>query len=361
MDASSSSLASSIRHRQLRIMKSRILCLFLFALIVSPALNAQSSNETIVARVNNQNITLANVDETVTSQIYALQQQLFAIRKTALENLITKTLVESEATRQKLSIDRLKAKWMEGPVTVDSTKVTDLYQKNASAFGLMNPDEAKEKLRLDLEAQARLKKYRDTINALRQSTRIEILLDEPRMALTPAPKDIAFKGAANAKVFITEFSDFQCPFCKEVQTNLGRVLEKYAADVRLEFRNLPIETHPFANLAARAAYCGGQQGAFWPFHDELFRTNELSEQTIRAIAHNLKLNTQEFETCLSTQDTYAAIAADLKEARRLGINGTPSFIINGKLLLGAPTVEEFDRAIQQELSRSITSNLNVSK
>lgn len=361
MDASSSFLASSITLQQLPRMNFRILCLGLLVLIFPPALKAQSSNETIVARVNNRTITLANVDETVTSQIYALQQQLFAIRKTALENLITRTLVESEAVRQKLSIDQLKAEWTEGPVTVDPTKVIDLYQKNAPAFGLMNPDEAKEKLRLDLEAQARLKKYRDAINALRQKANVEILLDEPRLVMDPTPRATTSKGPANAKVVIIEFSDFQCPYCKEVQSNLSFVLAKYSTEVQLQFRNLPLETHPFASLAARAAFCGGQQNAFWQFHDALFRADKLSAQTINDIARNLKLNTHEYDTCISSQDSYTAIASDLREAKRLGVTGTPSFIINGKLLLGASSLEEFDRAIQQELSRLTTSNLNVSK
>jgi len=308
--------------------------------------------QTIVARVGNQIITQQEIDEVVSGQIYSFQQQLFALRRTTLNNLITKKLLEGEASRQRLSVEDLKNSWMSGPVVVDKTQVNELYVKNRSAFGQMSMDEAKEKLRLDLESQVRLKRYRDEIAALRQKTQIDVLLQEPRLSVSKNVNSTAVKGPANARVVITEFSDFQCPYCKDVQVNISRVMQVYADQVRLEFKSLPIEIHPFAFTAAKASYCGGKQGAFWQMHDALFAAAEPSESIIGGIVRELKLDTDQFDKCLSSTESQSAVMADLAEARRLGIEGTPTFIINGKLLRGAASFEEFSNVIEHELKNA---------
>ena len=168
-------------------------------------------------------------------------------------------------------------------------------------------------------------------------------------------------GPANARVTLVEFSDFQCPYCRQVQSTLKEVLKQHPEDVRLEFKHLPLEGHPFALSAARSAFCGGKQGAFWKFHDELFTSPSLSTQLIAGIALKLGLNQKEFDECVSSQESQSAISRDLQEARRLGLDGTPSFIINGKPLLGAASLEEFNEAIARELTPLTTVDLNLSK
>jgi protein-disulfide isomerase len=322
-----------------------------FIVTLSSTVKGQDS-QTIVAKVGEQTITEQEIDEIASGQIYSLQQQLFALRKATLTNLITKKILEREASRQTLSVDELKNKWMSGPVVVDQAQVNELYLKNRSAFGLMSADEAKEKLRLDLESQVRLKRYRDEIARLRQGTRVDVLLQEPRLVVSRNTNSAAVKGPANARVVITEFSDFQCPYCKEVQANLGRVMQAYADQVRLEFKSLPIEMHPFAFTAAKASYCGGKQGAFWEVHDALFAAAEPSLSIIGEIVRDLKLNSDQFDKCLSSTESQDAVLTDLAEARRLGIEGTPTFIINGKPLRGAASFEEFSELIERELKNA---------
>ncbi|HEY5404402.1 MAG TPA: thioredoxin domain-containing protein [Pyrinomonadaceae bacterium] len=332
----------------------------LLLIVLFPLTLMAQRSETVVAKVGGEEITQAEVDDTVSSQIYALDQQLFNLRKAALNNLIGRKIIEREAARQKLAVDQLKSKWMAGEVTIDQAQVTDLYQKNLPAFGLMNPEEAKEKLRLDLEAQSRLKRFREELSALREKTTVEILLEEPRLRVTKSRDLRASKGPADAKVVITEFSDFQCPYCKEVQATLRKVLEAHSSDVRLDFRNLPLEGHPFALTAARSAHCGGKQGAFWKFHDALFESVEPSSEKVLGIAQKLGLNVSAFKSCLESPETESAIGADLKEAQRLGLDGTPSFIINGKLLLGVASFEEFNNAILRELKKLTAQELGSS-
>jgi protein-disulfide isomerase len=323
----------------------------LLAGFLSATAYAQNPN-TPVAKVNGQTVTLAEVDAAVANQIYSLQQQLYAIRRTALTSIINKRVLEQEAARTGTPVDVLKSRWLSEPVTIDGAKVEDLYLKNSNAFGLMGADEAKQKLRLDLESQAKLKRYRDELDNLRQHSAIEVLLQEPRL-LTSAPSHPgAIRGADGARVVITEFSDFQCPYCKEVQPTLTRVLERYPLEVKLEFKHFPLEGHAFAATAARAAYCSGKQGVFWKFHDLLFSAQDLSPPALLKMFHSLKLNEKSFEECLSSTESQNAIMADLEQGRRLGIDGTPSFIINGKLVRGVTTLDQFSDLISRELSNS---------
>jgi hypothetical protein len=122
----------------------------------------------------------------------------------------------------------------------------------------MSPDEARERLRLDLENQARMKYYRAALDGLRkkvdhhcQSCRAAFALDEGESPVRGT--------AAKPAVTIVEFSDFECRFCRDVQPALKQVLESHAKDVRLVFKHLPLEGHRNAVPAARAAYCAGSR------------------------------------------------------------------------------------------------------
>jgi predicted DsbA family dithiol-disulfide isomerase len=324
------------------------------AALVLSLLCSLGQAQSIVAKVGGDPITQQQVDDSVGNQVYALERQLFALRKTALDNLISRKILEREAARQKLSIEQLKNRWMEGEVKIDIAQLEDLFQQNKAAFGLMNPDEVREKLRLDLEAQVRLKRYREALSALREKTLVDVLLEEPRIGWLHSTDVFASKGRPDARVVITEFSDFQCPYCRAVQAILDQVLKAHPDDVRLEFKNLPLEGHAFAFTAARSAFCGGKQGAFWKFHDALFNSSSLSQQRIANIPRELGLNLQDFQACMSSPDSQTAINADLMEAGRLGLEGTPSFIINGRPLPGGATVEAFNEAIARELNSSPT-------
>ena len=132
----------SLRTRSAQNLSCVVVLIFATLLVV----RAQSE-EKVVATVNGQSITQRQVDEAAISQIFSLQQQIYAIRKIALDNLIIRKLLENEAQRRKLSVDELKRQVMSGPIEIATAQVEELYQQNASAFALMSPEEAKEKLR----------------------------------------------------------------------------------------------------------------------------------------------------------------------------------------------------------------------
>jgi protein-disulfide isomerase len=311
------------------------------------------TEEKILAVVNGRKITEGEVDKSIAGQLVPLQQQLYALRKVALDNLVLRVLLEVEAKRRGIPIEALKRELTSAQVEVPEGDVEETYAENRQAFGGMSEDEAKERLRLDLESEARMRNYSLALAKLKESARIELYLAEPRLPIEiTLAENAPVIGKRDAAVTIIEFSDFQCPFCKGVQTTLKKILQAHGNNVRLVFRHLPLEIHPQALPSARAAFCAGEQNRFWQYHDALFASEELSPETFNAIASRLGLDLQQFQTCVTSESSRLAVVKDSQEARRLGINGTPSFIINGTLLRGAPSFEDFNGIIMRQLKTS---------
>lgn len=316
---------------------------------VYPCLAQTDAGDSVLAIVDGHRITAAAVDESLISQIYPLQQQIYALRKVALENLIARTLLETEAEKRSVSLDDLKRQLTAGTISVTKDQVEKLYQENISAFASMGPEEARERLRLDLESQARMRNYRTAVNILRDKATISVFLREPRLETVDTSDEFSV-GSRSAAIVITEFSDFQCPYCRDAQPALKQVITEYGKQVRFVFKHLPLDIHAEAFTAAQSAVCAGEQSAFWKMHDALFALDALSMENITSTAKRLGLDSKTFTECLSAERSREAVRKDIQEARRLGINGTPTFLINGKLIRGAATFEALKTTIDLELA-----------
>jgi predicted DsbA family dithiol-disulfide isomerase len=323
---------------------------FWLLLLLSTGVAAQTP-ETVLATVNNIEITQKQVDDSVAAQIYPLQQQLYAIRKATLENLITTKLLEREAAARRISIEELRRQLTLGEINVTRAQVEQAYKQNASFFATMSPDEARERLRLDLENQARMKHYRAGLDALRKKWTVTMSFSPPVFVSELDDGVSPVKGAANPVVTIVEFSDFECPFCKQAQGALKQVLERYGREVRVVFKYLPLEGHRNSLPAARAAYCAAEQDRFWQFHDALFAAGNLSPPVFEQIASELGLGLPKFQECIASEQSRAAVIKDIEAARLLRIDSTPSFVVNGKLIKGALSFADFQQLIEQELGQ----------
>jgi protein-disulfide isomerase len=165
--------------------------------------------------------------------------------------------------------------------------------------------------------------------------------------LTGAP----MRGTADAPVTIVEFSDFQCGFCFRVNPTVAQLLDRYAGKIRVAFKHSPIEGHTAAPLAHRAAFAAQQQGKFWEMHDRIFANQrDMSREALLGHARALGLDVARFTADLDGAASQAALDRDLAEGAKLGVDGTPTFFINGTPLVGAQPIEDFAAAIDKALA-----------
>lgn len=171
------------------------------------------------------------------------------------------------------------------------------------------------------------------------------LISNPQSFISDSPTS----GSQDPKIILVEFSDFQCPFCSKARETLKEFMAANGKDVTLVYKHLPLEQiHPEATPAAQASWAAAQQGKFWEFHDALFEhQDKLGDAFYIKTAKRLNLNLPKFNSDRKSNAAKAAIQKDIEIAKKLGISGTPYFLINGIELSGAVPLQDFNQALRQ--------------
>lgn len=171
------------------------------------------------------------------------------------------------------------------------------------------------------------------------------------------------KGRVGAPITVYEMSDFQCPYCRKHALETFPAIEREyitPGKVRWVFVNLPLPMHPNAVPAAEVAMCASQQGGFWPVHDLLFAHQEtwapLTDPSdfLLSLADSAGMNRQALAECLDDKRMRTVVQADAQGAVRAGATSTPTFYIEGGLLVGAYPIEDF-RVILDSVYQAKTS------
>jgi predicted DsbA family dithiol-disulfide isomerase len=309
------------------------------------------SDSTIAARFGDTVITVAEVEEAAGGQLIGLNQQIFQVKDQQLRRMIFDQLVDQAAAEEGIDraeyLDREVNKAVAPPTEEQIQQIFDQYRSQ------LPPDEeqARQQIVGFLSQQARAQAENALRERLFAEAGVVIMLDPPRVkpvieAYNPT------RGPADAPVVLVEYTDYQCPYCDRAQPTIDAVLERYGDSVVHVFKNLPLPMHQQAVLAAEAALCAGDQGKFWDLHDWLFANkNNISRDTLIAQAEVLGLDMETFTTCVDSRTHQAVVEADMAEATRFGIRGTPGFAINGRVLSGAQPLENFIAIIDDELRR----------
>lgn len=173
------------------------------------------------------------------------------------------------------------------------------------------------------------------------------VLDEP--VSIPISGDPS-KGPDNAKITLVEFSDFQCPYCAVAVGNLKKLLAKHPNDVRLVFKQFPLDIHSQAEFAAEAALAAHAQGKFWPMHDKMYANfRSLSPEKITEWAKELGLDMVRFNADLKSGRYKSVVEKELDQGERAGVLGTPTLFVNGRHYNGAMETAAMEDVIQGEL------------
>jgi protein-disulfide isomerase len=156
------------------------------------------------------------------------------------------------------------------------------------------------------------------------------------------------KGNPAAKFTIVEFSDFECPYCQRGADEVEKVVKMYPNDIKVAFKHYPLPFHQKAIPASKAAMAAGEQGKFWEMYELLFANQDaLTTEGFVAHAQKLGLDVEKFKKDLANPEYDKTIAADMEQGKKLGINGTPGFFVNGVAVKGARPAQYFAQIIER--------------
>ena len=153
------------------------------------------------------------------------------------------------------------------------------------------------------------------------------------MSLKPLVSDMDhIQGEANAIIELVEYGDYQCPYCGMAYPVIKNIQRKFGKELKFVFRNFPLsKIHPHAKLAALAAEAADKQKRFWAMHDIIFENQKnLSNSSLIAYANELGLDIFQFKTDMEDETLVKKIESDFESGLRSGVNGTPSFFVNGE-------------------------------
>ncbi|MCP5468003.1 MAG: thioredoxin domain-containing protein [Deltaproteobacteria bacterium] len=306
-----------------------IVSLKIFLLLIFFQFSLQAKSPDPVAKVNGEPISSQELQDNVKSKLSHFDQEIYEEKMNELNHLIAEKLIEQEAKRRKTSVKKLLHSEVDLPAQRE--------------FKMNKQEES-----LDV-TQARYKQQ--FISRLRKEANIEVFLSPPRMNFTKDPKDPS-RGKESAELVIVEFTDFQCPFCYRAHETMKRILAKYEDQVHFVQKQFPLGFHQNAKPAALAALCAHEQGAYWKYSELLWENQrQLDKENLLKFAKQTGIDTKKFNSCINKEKYASQVEGDIKEGKKLGVAGTPTFFINGILVGGARPYEYFKTIIDMELSK----------
>lgn len=174
----------------------------------------------------------------------------------------------------------------------------------------------------------------------------------------PAAQAVSTEGAPrlgpdDAPVTVIEFSDYFCPACRQAHETVKQARAAFEGRVQWVYKDLPLPIHEGARELAQAVHCAGEQGRFWEFQDLAFCLEKFPDRAcVKEMAEQAGLDIDQLDECFRAGRHTEIIDRGIKEAKKLGLTATPTFIINGRAMTGAPSLDQFKQHIQEALDQA---------
>jgi len=309
-----------------------------------------------VARMASGTITAGELDELVKADLRKMenehQEKVYEARRSALESLVVKRLVEAKAKGENLTAEEYAQREVLKKVGEPTDEeIRNLYDRAAAGGEKLPPlDKVKPEIARFIKQQKGREVAMAWYEELKKEAKVEILLP----AWEPPKVQIAAVGPARgpsaAPVTIVEFSDFECPFCVRAEATVKDLLAAYPEKIRLVYRDFPLPNHKQAPKAAEASHCADDQGKYWEMHAKLFAADgKLAPTDLKGYAREIGLDGPRFDRCLESGEKAKVVESHRKAGDEAGVTGTPAFFINGRLISGAQPLENFKAIVDKEL------------
>lgn len=323
---------------------------------VMPSETKPEDTSWMAAKVGDEIITREMVDAPLGPRLLELQREIYGLERERLDQLIMENLLEKEARSLNITIDQLlNDNIPKDNLNVSEEEVDRYRQENADRLRdwRWTEEDLRVRIRGFLSQQKRFREVARYAKSLEAKYKVTIFLKEPEVLLTRVDTSGSPSiGPADAPVVVVEFSDYQCPACRQAHETVLKVREVYKDRVRWVFKDFPLRKHKDARRAAEAAHCAAEQNKFWEYQNALYSSrDELTQDRLEQFGQEIGLSREQFSKCLESGKHQAAVDKDIEDARKAGVDSTPVFIINGKLMVGGLPLEQFKTVIDEELAR----------
>jgi protein-disulfide isomerase len=315
-------------------------------------------DNTVVAEVDGSKITLAQFENKRPSALFQARNSFFETEKKAVEEYIDDYLLERQAQKEGITVDQLLVKNVNEKIAKDPDDAAlRIYYEGVNTT---EPFEAVRGTILDHIRETRMAKAKASyIQVLRGQANIIVDVAAPRIEVSL--KNTPVRGTSGAPLTVVEYADFECPYCQQVQPVLDKLETEFKGKLLFAYKDLPLPMHSHAQKAAEAVQCAGLQNKYWEYHDLLFKTKELEVPQLKTGARQLGLEPAAFDKCLDSGERADAVKAGLDEATKLGLQGTPSFFLNGRFFSGSMSYDQMRQMMEEELKRASTQGPETAK
>ncbi|MEO8362339.1 MAG: thioredoxin domain-containing protein [Vicinamibacteria bacterium] len=311
---------------------------------------ASAPKPDVVAMISGKAISNADLEEIGKSKLARIKAEELVLKRQILDEYLTNKVLADAAQARGLSLEEFQKLEVESRIlAVTEDQKRAVFEAMPQAYvGKTEADAFRvigDNLRSIRLAEARKKLVAD----LRRRAAVQVFL--------PAPSQVSLhpdrtQGTEAAQVTFVEYSDFQCPFCQKAYPIVKQLRETYKDRVRFVFKDFPLSIHPQAAKAAEAGACAGDQGRFWEMHQWMFENpKSLQVNDLKRAANTLRLDTGKFSECLDSSRYEASWREDIAEGQRLGVQATPTFLINGQAVVGAKSLAELTKILDIELQK----------
>jgi len=305
------------------------------------------SPDAALVEIDGNKLTLADIERIHPSALFHSRNVFYESERKVILAFVDDYLLERQAKKENLTVEQLLERHVNSTIAKDpSEEALRVYYEG------VDTTEPYEKVREQILGhlrEVRITKAKVAyMNSLRQSAKVELLVSPPRAEV--AVQKVPVRGTANAPVTIVEYADYECPYCQVAEPILAKVVAENQGKVSFLYKDVPLPMHPHAQKAAEAARCAGDQGKFWEYHDSLYTSKQFEIPQLKAAARQLKLDGDAFDKCLDAGQHAEEVKGTLKEGQQFGLEGTPSFFVNGRFVSGNLSVEDWRKMIDQEIA-----------
>ncbi len=333
----------------------------------------------LLAEIDGKALTRTQLKTTLGFQFIPIENDEYTLLSNAVSNWLEGAVIQQEASSRNISPEELYQKELWPQVHVTSAAVVENYSKNAPLYGNQPLENIRPSIERMLRDQEFFRIKKDFIQKLSEKYHAKNYLQKPAsyvpgLGLTPptqaptqaAPPAPAARvtfndldghpsvGPAQAPITLVEFSDFHCPFCKNLEPTIDQLMKNYPGKIRKVWRHFPLPMHQGSDHTHVASECAFEQSKFWEYHGKLFETQggARDDAALTQLAEQVGLNKEKFQACLTANRHMDVVQKDMAKGQEVGVQGTPAVFLNGILITGAQPYQNFAKMIDGLLDPS---------